>query len=71
MKDISRSTLIGIGAGGIAGLVAPLVGKEPPDSHVWILEGEAPAFVRSRALTFMGGPLWQTDLATPVWPRSR
>lgn len=55
--------------GGIAGLVAPLVGKEPPDSHVWILEGEAPAFVRSRAPTFMGGPLWQTDLVSPVWPR--
>jgi hypothetical protein len=57
--------------GGIAGLVAPLVGKEPPDSHVWILEGEAPAFVRSRAPSFMGGPLWQTDLASPVWPRGR
>jgi hypothetical protein len=33
--------------GGVAGLIAPLVGKQPPDSHVWILEGEAPAFVRS------------------------
>jgi hypothetical protein len=57
--------------GGIAGLVAPLVGKQPPDSHVWILEGEAPAFVRSQAPMFMGGPLWQTDLVSPVWPRGR
>jgi hypothetical protein len=55
--------------GGIAGLFAPLVGKQPPDSHVWILEGEAPAFVRSQAPMFMGGPLWQTDLVSPVWPR--
>ena len=23
---------------GIAGFVAPLIGKQPPDSHVWILE---------------------------------
>jgi hypothetical protein len=30
--------------GGAAGLVAPLVGKQPPDTHVWILEGEAPRF---------------------------
>lgn len=60
-----------IAIGGIAGLVAPLVGKQPPDSHVWILEGEAPAFVRSRAPTFMGGPVWQTDLVSPVWPRGR
>ena len=54
--------------GGIAGLIAPLVGKQPPDSHVWILEGEAPAFVRSQAPMFTGGPFWQTDLVSPVWP---
>jgi hypothetical protein len=57
--------------GGIPGVVAPLVGKQPPDSHVWILEGEAPAFVRSQAPMFIGGPVWQTDLVSPVWPRGR
>jgi hypothetical protein len=57
--------------GGVAGFVAPLIGKQPPDSHVWILEGEAPAFVRSRAPMFMGGPLWQTELVSPIWPRGR
>jgi hypothetical protein len=57
--------------GGLAGLIAPFVGKQPPDSHVWILEGEAPAFVRSEAPMFMGGPVWQTDLESPVWPRTR
>jgi hypothetical protein len=55
--------------GGLAGLFAPLIGKQPPDSHVWILEDEAPAFVRSKAPMFMDGPLWQTDLVSPVWPR--
>jgi hypothetical protein len=60
-----------IDIGGIAGLFAPLVGKQPPDSHVWILEGKAPAFVRSQAPTFLGGPVWQTDLVSPVWPRRR
>jgi hypothetical protein len=57
--------------GGIAGMVAPLVGKQPPDSHVWVMQGEAPAFVRSQAPMFNGGPLWQTDLVSPVWPRGR
>ena len=57
--------------GGIAGAVAPLVGKQPPDSHVWVMQGEAPAFVRSQAPMFNGGPLWQTDLVSPVWPRER
>jgi hypothetical protein len=60
-----------IDIGGFAGLVAPLVGKQPPDSHVWILDGEAPAFVRSQAATFLGGPVWQTDLVSPVWPNGR
>ena len=57
--------------GGIAGFFAPFLGKQPPDSHVWILEGEAPTFLRSQAPMFMGGPVWQTDLVSPVWPRGR
>ena len=57
--------------GGIAGWIAPLIGKQPLDSHVWILEGEAPAFVRSQAPMSTGGPFWQTDLVSPVWPREK
>jgi hypothetical protein len=57
--------------GGVSGLLAPLVGKQPPDSHVWVLEGGAPAFVRSEAPLFMGGPLVRTDLSSPVWPKGR
>jgi hypothetical protein len=57
--------------GGVSGLLAPLLGKQPPDSHVWILEGEAPAFVKSEAFLYMGGPMWRTDLVSPVWGRSR
>jgi len=56
--------------GGIAGVVAPLIGKDPPDQHVWVLEGEAPAFVKSEATLFMGGPIWRMELVSPVWPRS-
>ena len=57
--------------GGFAGLVAPLVGKQPPDSHVWILQGDVPAFLRSQSPMFVGAPLWQIDLVSPVWPRPR
>jgi hypothetical protein len=56
--------------GGLAGLVAPLLGKQPADSHVWILGGEAPAFVKSEALSYLEGPIWRTELAAPVWPRA-
>lgn len=56
--------------GGLAGVVAPILGKQPPDSHVWILRGEAPAFVKSETLSYMGGPMWQVELVSPVWPRT-
>ena len=58
-----------INIGGISGLLAPLLGKQPPDSHVWILEGEAPAFVKSEQPLYTGGPLWRIELVSPVWPR--
>jgi hypothetical protein len=56
--------------GGISGVLAPLLGKQPPDSHVWILEGEAPAFVRSEQPLFMDGPLWRIELVSPVWSKT-
>jgi hypothetical protein len=62
--------IVKIEIGSIAGLLAPLLGKEPPDTHVWILGGEAPAFVKSEGASFLGGPIWRTELASPVWPRA-
>jgi hypothetical protein len=55
--------------GGVAGLMAPLMGKQPPDTHVWILGGEAPAIVKSEGPLYVGGPIWRIELASPVWPR--
>jgi len=54
--------------GGVAGLLAPLVGKQPPDTHVWILGGEAPAFVKSEGPLGTGGPVWRLELVSPTWP---
>jgi len=56
--------------GGIAGLVAPLLGKQPPDSHIWVLGGEAPTFVKSESIAYLGGPIWRVELVAPVWPQS-
>jgi hypothetical protein len=56
--------------GGVSGLIAPLVGKQPPDSHVWILQGDAPAFVKSEGPLFLGGPIWRIELVSPVWPKT-
>src|ERR1700716_1368283 len=52
--------------GGVAGLVAPLLGKQPPDTHVWVLTGDAPAFVKLEGPLYAGGPAWRVELATPA-----
>jgi hypothetical protein len=49
--------------GGIAGLVAPLIGKQPPDMHVWIKGGDVPAFVKFEGPIYNGGPVWRVQLA--------
>jgi hypothetical protein len=56
--------------GGIAGLVAPLLGKQPPDAHIWIEGGESPTFVKSESIAYLGGPIWRTELVAPVWPKA-
>ena len=53
--------------GGVRGLLAPLVGKQPQDSYAWVLGGNAPAFVRLEGPLFAGGPSWRIDLASPIW----
>lgn len=59
--------VVKVNIGGISGLLAPLLGKQPPDSHVWILGGEVPAFVKSEQPLYLGGPLWRIELVSPVW----
>ena len=55
--------------GGVAGVLAPIVGKQPPDSHVWIASGEVPVFVRGEQPFYAGGPVWRIELAGPTWPK--
>jgi len=59
---------IRIELGGVAGVVAPLIGKQPPHIQIWFVEGPAPGFVKERGPYFEGGPIWTIELASPVWP---
>ena len=56
-----------IDLGGVTGVVASLLGKNPPDEQVWILPGEAPAFVRSEGQLAPNNPVWRIELASPTW----
>jgi hypothetical protein len=42
--------------GGVAGVVAPLIGKAPPEIQIWIIGGVAPAFVKKKAHSIRVGP---------------
>ena len=50
--------------GGLTGFLARLIGKQPADTHVWVLGGEAPAFVKAEGPLYVGGPIWRIQLAS-------
>ncbi|HXO85076.1 MAG TPA: hypothetical protein VN803_06090 [Gemmatimonadales bacterium] len=47
---------------------AKLKGQSPPDSYIWIVTSEVPAFVRFQGPLY-SGPIWRIDLAGPRWPK--
>jgi hypothetical protein len=53
--------------GGIKGVLAPIIGKQPPDTRVWISEGSCSSFLKSEGPSYEGGPIWRTELVSPVW----
>ncbi len=53
--------------GGVAGVVAPIIGKQPPDTHVWVTESRVPAVVRLDSALYTDGPIWSVQFASPVW----
>jgi hypothetical protein len=58
---------IKVDIGGIRGVLAPLVGKQPADIRVWISDGDCPSFLKSDGPSYEGGPMWLTELVSPAW----
>ena len=52
--------------GGVAGLIAPLIGKQPSDLQAWVLAEGTPAFIRYDGPLYSGGPIWRLELAVPA-----
>ena len=59
---------IKIQLGGVAGFVAPLIGKAPPDIEIWTVTGQAPTFVREQGPLYPDGPVMTIQLVSPIWP---
>lgn len=50
---------------GVAGVVAPLVGKQPPDIHIWIVKSEAPTFIEFEGPLSQDSPVWRIEVTAP------
>ena len=50
---------------GVAGKVAPLVGKQPPDSNFWIVKSQSPTFIEFEGPLTADGPVCRIELAAP------
>ena len=58
---------IKIELGGIAGVIAPVIGKQPPRISMEILGGEMPAFLRETGPLFEGGAILTISVIGPTW----
>jgi hypothetical protein len=61
---------IKIELGGVAGVVAPIIGKQPPDIQIWAIGGQAPTFIREQGPLYPEGPMMTIQLASPTWPEA-
>lgn len=63
--------IVKIDIGGVTGVAAKVVGKQPPPVHLWIAAGSTPVFVKSEGALFEDGPIWRIELASPTWPKAQ
>jgi hypothetical protein len=59
-----------IDIGGVEGVAAKVVGKQPPSEDFWIAAGNAPIFLKSEGPLYEDGPIWRIELASPIWPNA-
>ncbi len=59
---------IKIELGGLAGVIAPVIGKQPPNISMEIFGGEMPVFLRETGPLFEGGSMLTISLIGPTWP---
>jgi hypothetical protein len=70
LQDSAQRYRVHVELGGLAGLIAPMIGKEPADSFAWVSGKQVPAFIKSENPLYLGGPLLRTELVSPVWQKT-
>jgi hypothetical protein len=69
LEHKAKAFNIKIEIGGVEGMIAPLVGKAPPDIKLWVVPGDVPVIVREEAQLFQDSPILNTLEVSPVWPK--
>lgn len=59
--------LIKLDIPGVKGVLASLMGKDPPDLQYWMTTGLAPTFLKFEGPMYLKGPRWVVELAAPRW----
>ncbi len=67
MKRQATDFVIHFEIGGMAGAIAPMFGKQPPDIHLWVVGGSAPAFIREEGQIYDDGPVLRIELVSPTF----
>jgi hypothetical protein len=65
----TKRSLVKLKIGGLAGVIASLVGRSPPDLRYWLVTGDVPAFVRFEGAMFLNGPVWRVEMTALEWPK--
>ncbi len=66
-RQTAKKLEIKVDLGGVAGVIAPILGKEPKPTTAWMAGGRVPMFIRIQTQFFEGGPLWTIEQTAPGW----
>lgn len=69
-RQIAKKLQLKVDLGGVAGLIAPMIGKEPKPTYAWMADGHVPMFIRIQTQFYEGAPLWIIQQTAPLWPSS-
>ncbi len=66
-RETAKKVELKVNLGGVAGLIAPIIGKEPKPTYAWMAGGAVPMFIRIQTQFYEGAPLWTIEQTAPVW----
>ncbi|MCU1309009.1 MAG: hypothetical protein JWO20_134 [Candidatus Angelobacter sp.] len=65
IKHKAQHYVVKVKIEGVAGVIAPLVGKQPSDMHIWIVKSEAPTFIEFEGQLSQDAAVWRIEVTAP------